>query len=129
MLVVYRFAVTEDETETFARDAEAALAALASCQGYLRGGLGRALDSFSDGEDATWMLWTEWSDVGSYRRSLSNFQVKMSTPLLSRALPEASGFEVLAECEPGGEPRRTDSDRTADPSGAVEDRARREAAR
>ncbi|MFC3494878.1 antibiotic biosynthesis monooxygenase [Glycomyces rhizosphaerae] len=129
MLVVYRFAVTEDETESFARDAEGALAALASCQGYLRGGLGRALDSFGDGEDATWMLWTEWSDVGSYRRALSNFQVKMSTPLLSRALPEASGFEVLAECAPGGEPQRTDSDRTADPAGAVEDRARRETAR
>jgi hypothetical protein len=124
VLVVYRFAVTEGETEAFARDAEGALAALASCAGYERGGLGRALDSFTDGEDATWMLWTEWSDVGSYRRALSNFQVKMSTPLLSRALPEASGFEVLAECEPGGEPRRTNSDRTADP-----DEARREASR
>lgn len=119
MLVLYRFAVDEGETETFARDAEAALAALASCEGYLRGGLGRAVD-----EDAVWMLWTEWSGVGSYRRALSNFQVKMATPLLSRALPEASGFEVLAECEPGGEPRRAGSDRAADP-----DEARREAAR
>jgi hypothetical protein len=124
VLVVYRFAVTEGETETFARDAEGALAALASCEGYERGGLGRALDSFTDGEDSTWMLWTEWNDVGSYRRALSNYQVKMSTPLLSRALPEASGFEVLAECEPGGEPQRTGSDRTDDP-----DEARREAAR
>ena len=88
MLVVYRFAVTEGETEAFARDAEGALAALASCAGYERGGLGRALDSFTDGEDTAWMLWTEWSDVGSYRRALSNFQVKMATPLLSRALPE-----------------------------------------
>jgi hypothetical protein len=124
VLVVYRFAVTEGETEAFARDAEGALAALASCAGYERGGLGRALDSFTDGEDTAWMLWTEWSDVGSYRRALSNFQVKMATPLLSRALPEASGFEVLAECEPGGEPRRTGSDREPDP-----DEARREAAR
>ncbi len=124
MLVVYRFAVSEGETATFSRDAETALAALASCDGYLRGGLGRALDSFGDAEDAVWMLWTEWSDVGSYRRSLSNFQVKMSTPLLSRALPEASGFEVLAECAPGGEPKRTGSDRTDDP-----DEARREASR
>lgn len=129
MLVVYRFAVTEGETEAFARDAEGALAALASCGGYERGGLGRALDSFTDGEDTTWMLWTEWSDVGSYRRALSNYQVKMSTPLLSRALPEASGFEVLAECEPGGRPKRTGSDRAPDPAGAVEDRARREATR
>ncbi|MFG3339109.1 antibiotic biosynthesis monooxygenase [Glycomyces sp. NPDC048151] len=124
MLVVYRFAVTEGETDAFARDAEDALAALASCAGYERGGLARALDSFTDGEDATWMLWTEWNDVGSYRRALSNFQVKMSTPLLSRALPEASGFEVLAECAPGGEPQRSGSDRTVDP-----DQARREAAR
>jgi hypothetical protein len=124
VLVLYRFAVSEGETETFAPDAESALAALASCEGYLRGGLGRAMDTFGDAEDATWILWTEWHDVGSYRRALSNFQVKMSTPLLSRALPEASGFEVLAECEPGGEPRRTGSDRTPDP-----DEARREAAR
>ncbi|WP_187350629.1 antibiotic biosynthesis monooxygenase [Glycomyces terrestris] len=123
MLVVYRFAVTEGETERFARDAEDALAALASCGGYVRGSLGRALDDF-DADGAVWMLATEWDDVGSYRRALSNFQVKMATPLLSRALPEASGFEVLAECEPGGTPRRTGSDREADP-----DSARREAAR
>jgi len=123
VLVVYRFAVTEGEAETFSRDAEGALGALASCGGYLRGGLGRAIDDF-DAEDGVWLLWTEWGDVGSYRRALSNYEVKMATPLLSRALPEASGFEVLAECEPGGTPRRTDSDRTADP-----DEARREAAR
>lgn len=123
MLVVYRFAVTEGETESFSRDAEDALAALASCEGYLRGGLGRAVDDF-DADDSVWMLWTEWSGVGVYRRALSNFQVKMSTPLLSRALPEASGFEVLAECGPGERPTRAESDRTADP-----DEARREAAR
>ncbi|THV31437.1 antibiotic biosynthesis monooxygenase [Glycomyces paridis] len=124
MLVVYRFAVTEGEAESFSRDAEDALAALASCEGYLRGGLGRAVDDFGAEGQSTWTLWTEWGGVGSYRRALSNFRVKMSTPLLSRALPEASGFEVLARCAPGGEPERTDSDRTADP-----DRARREAAR
>ncbi|GAB3230648.1 hypothetical protein GCM10027447_25280 [Glycomyces halotolerans] len=118
MLVLYRFAVSERETEDFARDAETALAALASCDGYLRGGLCRAVD-----EDATWLLWSEWSGVGAYRRSLSNYQVKMSTPLLSRALPEASGFEVLAECAPGGEPVASGSDRSEDP-----ERARREAA-
>lgn len=123
MLVVYRFAVTEGETERFARDAEDALAALASCEGYVRGGLGRAVDDF-DAEDSVWMLWTEWGGVGVYRRALSNYRVKMATPLLSRALPEASGFELLAECAPGGEPVRADSDRTADP-----DEARREAAR
>ena len=119
MLVLYRFAVTESGTEDFARDAEAALAALASCDGYVRGALARAVD-----EDETWLLSTEWIGVGAYRRALSNFQVKMSTPLLSRALPEASGFEVLAECAPGGEPTRSDTDRSADP-----DAARRGAAR
>lgn len=119
MLVLYRFAVPERETDDFARDAEAALSALASCQGYLRGGLSRAVD-----DEVTWLLWTEWDGVGSYRRALSNYQVKMSTPLLSRALPEASGFEVLAECEPGGEPVRSGSDRSED-----SDAARREASR
>lgn len=124
MLVVYRFAVTEGETATFSRDAEDALAALASCEGYLRGGLGRAVDDFNDSGPASWLLWSEWGGVGAYRRALSNYQVKMATPLLSRALPEASGYEVLAECAPGERPRRSDSDRTEDP-----DQARREAAR
>lgn len=119
MLVLYRFAVAEHETEDFSRDAEAALAALASCDGYVRGGLGRAVD-----EDATWLLFTEWAGVGAYRRALSNYRVKMSTPLLSRALPEASGFEVLAECAPAGEPVGAGSDRSDDP-----DAARREASR
>ncbi|WP_026922859.1 hypothetical protein [Glycomyces arizonensis] len=119
MLVLYRFAVDQSETEDFSRDAEAALAALASCDGYVRGGLGHAVD-----EDATWMLWTEWIGIGAYRRALSSYQVKMSTPLLSRALPEASGFEVFAECAPGGEPARTGSDRSDDPQTARQEASR-----
>ncbi|WP_100447174.1 antibiotic biosynthesis monooxygenase [Glycomyces xiaoerkulensis] len=119
MLVLYRFAIAERETEEFANEAETALAALAACDGYVRGGLSRAVD-----EDETWLLWTEWSGVGVYRRALSNYQVKMSTPLLSRALPEASGFEPLAECAPGAAPVRTGSDRSDDP-----DLARRESRR
>ncbi|WP_026929096.1 antibiotic biosynthesis monooxygenase [Glycomyces tenuis] len=119
MLVLYRFAVSEGETEDFSRDAEAALAALASCDGYVRGRLGRAVD-----EDETWLLLTEWAGVGSYRRALSNYQVKMATPLLSRALPEASAFEVLAECAPGGEPIGSGSDRSEDP-GTARQEARR----
>ena len=113
MLVLYRFAVAEPEADEFAREAEVALSALAACPGYERGGLSRAVD-----EDSTWLLWTEWAGVGAYRRALSSYRVKLSTPLLSRALPEASGFEVLAECAPGGEPVRSGSDR-ADGSAAA----------
>ena len=119
MLVLYRFTVSETETNTFEREAETALEALAACDGYARGGLGRAVD-----EDGAWLLWTEWDGVGAYRRALSNYQVKLSTPLLSRALPQASAFEVLAECAPGDAPERIGSDRSDDP-----DAARREAAR
>ncbi|THV43611.1 antibiotic biosynthesis monooxygenase [Glycomyces buryatensis] len=119
MLVLYRFAVTESETDDFSRDAETALTALAACDGYVRGGVGRAVD-----EDATWLLWTEWTGVGVYRRALGNYQVKMSTPLLSRALPEASGFEVLAECAPGDTPVRSGSDRSDDAEAARRESAR-----
>jgi quinol monooxygenase YgiN len=106
MLVVNRFAVGADEAESFAREAAVALEALAACAGYVRGGLGRAVD-----DERAWMLWTEWSGVGAYRRALSSYDVKMCTPLLGRALPEPSGYEVLTECGPGGRAELRDSDR------------------
>jgi hypothetical protein len=90
MLVVNRFELTEAQTEQFQQDAKAALSALSACRGFVRGRCGAGLDSPS-----TWTLVTEWETVGAYRRALSSFDVKMyGTPLLSRALPEASAFEV-----------------------------------
>lgn len=96
MLVLNRFLVTT--SEPFVERAHAALAALASSDGYVRGELTRALD-----DPAQWCLVTEWKNVGSYRRALGRFEVKVAaTPLLAESLMEASAYETLASAPPGG---------------------------
>ena len=94
MLVVNRFRVPEDETETFRVALETALAVLSGQRGYDGGRLGRNVD-----DPELWTMVTRWRDVGSYRRSLSTYDVKVgAVPLLSRALDEPSAYE---EVEPG----------------------------
>jgi len=105
VLVVLRFEVA-DEVE-FLTAAGDALEVLAARPGYRRGQLGRAYD-----DPAVWCLVTEWESVGAYRRALSAYEVKLrATPLLARALPEASAFEPLATAEPGGSVTVANSDR------------------
>jgi hypothetical protein len=87
-----------DTSPDFAERAQAALAALADRPGYLRGTLGRSTD-----EPDAWVLLTEWANVGSYRRALGNYQVKLhATPLLASALDLPGGFEALLDVGPGG---------------------------
>ena len=90
MLVVNRFRVEEDDV-VFRADLDRALAVLAACDGFEDGRLGRNLD-----DPALWVMVTRWRDVGSYRRALSSYDVKLgAVPLLSRALDEPSAFEDL----------------------------------
>jgi quinol monooxygenase YgiN len=90
MLVVTRFTVSDDGTE-FERRLCDAVAALAARPGYLSSRWGRAVD-----DPAAWVLVTEWENVGSYRRALSAYDVKLSAvPLLSLAHDEPSAFELL----------------------------------
>ena len=50
------------------------------------------------------MLVTEWENVGSYRRALGNYDVKLrATPLLGEAIDLPSAFESLADVSAGGE--------------------------
>ena len=75
--------------------AQGALDALAARPGYVGGLLGRNLD-----DPGLWLLTTTWADVGSYRRALSAYDVKVAAvPLLSRAVDEPSAYEGV---EPGG---------------------------
>lgn len=77
-----------------ARDA---LAVLSEQTGFVRGWLGRAVD-----DPDLLVLAHEWADVGSYRRALSAYDVKLRWPFLGTAADEASAFEVLVARGPGG---------------------------
>jgi quinol monooxygenase YgiN len=91
VLVVTRFDVPEGESAAFLPRAQAALAAFAARPGYVRGRIGRAAD-----DPTAWVLTTEWTGVGAYRRSLSAYDVKVdAAPLLSLGRDEPSAFEVL----------------------------------
>ena len=94
MLVVTRFRVADPDGPRFRAQAEAALDALAARPGYLDGRIGRNVD-----DPALWVLTTTWVDVGSYRRALSAYDVRVAAvPLLSRAIDEPSAYETV---EPG----------------------------
>lgn len=91
----------------FEARAQAALDVLGQRDGFLRGSLARSTDDTAD-----WVLVTEWRNVGSYRRALGNFDVKLrATPLLSEALDLPSSFETLVDARPGEALRTFASDR------------------
>ena len=110
MLVVTRFTIDEADAESFEQRCRTALAALAARPGYRGGRIARAVDV-----PESWLLICEWDNIGSYRRSLSGFDVKMAaTPLLAQAAAEPSGYEVLFEDGPGADSSVRVSDRARD---------------
>jgi quinol monooxygenase YgiN len=91
VLVVNRFRVPEDDSTQFRVDLEAAYAVLARQRGYVEGQLGRNVD-----DPTLWTMVTRWSNVGSYRRALSSYDVKTgAVQLLGRAIDEPSAYESL----------------------------------
>jgi antibiotic biosynthesis monooxygenase len=91
----------------FAVRAQQALTVLSARPGFVRGSLGRSTD-----DDNDWVLVTEWRNVGSYRRALGNYDVKVhATPLLGEAIDLPSAFEALAEVSSDGELSVQTSDR------------------
>ena len=89
--MVTRFDVPDGESAAFLPRAQAALAAFAARPGYVRGRIGRAAD-----DPTVWVVTTEWTGVGAYRRSLSSYDVKVdAAPLLALGRDEPSAFEVL----------------------------------
>lgn len=107
MLVVSRFdvnAAPDSAGAAFLSRAEGAVAAMSTRPGYLSSRIARAVD-----EPAVWVLITEWESVGTYRRAMGAFDVRIAAAqLLGEARDEPSTFEVL-----GGEPDhpRSSSDR------------------
>ena len=91
MLVVNRFRVPVESAGEFRADLEAALEVLAQQKGYAEGRLGRNVD-----DPTLWAMVTRWVDVGSYRRALTSYEVKMgAVRLLSRAIDEPSAYESM----------------------------------
>ncbi|MCL2542728.1 MAG: antibiotic biosynthesis monooxygenase [Nocardioidaceae bacterium] len=87
MLVVNRFRGGEG----LRADLEGVLALLAAQPGYVEGSIGRNLD-----EPDLWVLTTRWESVGTYRRALSSYDLKLhGLPVLSRAIDEPSAYELV----------------------------------
>ena len=83
---------------TWLADASAALGVLADQSGYCGGWVGRALDDADAG-----VMVTEWGDVGSYRRALSAYDVKLHAwGFLATACDGPSAYEVLHGRPVGG---------------------------
>lgn len=88
MFAIARFEVTPDRSESFLRDLEVAHRALADCEGYLTGRVGSNTD-----QPGLIAMITEWRNIGSYRRALSNYQVKLvAVPILAMAIDEPGGY-------------------------------------
>jgi quinol monooxygenase YgiN len=91
VLVISRFRYDVDATEKARADLALCLEELGRLPGFLTGAVGRALD-----DPSLWVLQTRWENVGSYRRALSSYEVKVAAvPLLSQALDEPSAYEIV----------------------------------
>lgn len=91
MIAINSFGVDPGDTSQFLATAQRVVGAFAARPGYRNGWVGRAAD-----DPSTWVLSTEWADVGSYRRALGSAAVRMAaTQLLSAARNEPTAFEVL----------------------------------
>jgi quinol monooxygenase YgiN len=109
VIVISRFTVAASDAEDFLARARPALDAFAARPGYLRGSIGRAAD-----DPALWTIVTEWAGVGAFRRSLSDFDVKVhAAPLLADSISEPAAYEVIVSAEGAGE--------TVTPSGRAAD--------
>src|SRR6476620_8716043 len=94
VLVVNRFRVSPDRAPSFRVELETSRQALAACLGYAGGEIGRNVD-----DPELWVLTTRWENVGSYRRALSSYDVKLrAVAVLGRAIEEPSAYE---SAEPG----------------------------
>jgi heme oxygenase (mycobilin-producing) len=103
-----------DDPEQFEATASHALSVLASRPGCEYVELLSALD-----EAGLYLIVSRWQDVGSYRRALSSFEVKMSVvPLLASAADEPSAFGVHLRATPNGEVQLFDHDRAPDADSA-----------
>ncbi|GAB2661740.1 antibiotic biosynthesis monooxygenase family protein [Kribbella swartbergensis] len=91
MFVVIRFRVAEGEQAEFAVRLQAAVDVLRKQKGFVAARVGRNVD-----DPELIALSMEWLNVGSYRRALSPYEVKLTAvPLLSLAIDEPTAYDDL----------------------------------
>ena len=89
MLAIARFSTPLAQAAEFEAQLSVALEAFSACAGFVSGEYGQNLD-----DTTLWSLVTRWENVGSYRRALSNLNVKMNAiPLLAQAIDEPGAYE------------------------------------
>lgn len=97
MLAVTRHRVPADDEAGFLARSEELMTALQGSAGHIATKVARALD-----DPTEWMIVSEWVNVGSYRRALSSYEVRVcAIPLSASAADEPSAFEVLLDGETG----------------------------
>lgn len=91
MFVVIRFRVPASEQPAFETRLAAAVAVLAEQKGFVAARAGRNVD-----DPELLALTMEWENIGSYRRGLSPYDVKLAAvPLLSEAIDEPTAYESI----------------------------------
>jgi hypothetical protein len=109
-LVVTRYRVPDASATAFRDRIRDALDAFAGTAGFLGGRVGRSTD-----EPDLWVLQMSFRDLGSYRRALSSYDVKLrAVPVMYDALDEPSAFEVLEQAGVDTGEARATSDLAAD---------------
>ena len=89
MLAIARFSVPLADAAHFENQLAVSLDAFSACAGFVDGEFGQNLDDLT-----LWSLVTRWENVGSYRRALSNNNVKMNAiPTLALAIDEPGAYE------------------------------------
>ncbi|TCO35662.1 antibiotic biosynthesis monooxygenase [Kribbella steppae] len=96
MFVVIRFRVPEAEQAEFAVRLQAAVDVLRKQKGFVATRAGWNVD-----DPELIALTMEWENIGSYRRALSPYEVKLTAvPLLSLAIDEPSAYDDLPDFLP-----------------------------
>lgn len=92
MLLVARLRPPLDEA-AFRAEIRAAIEALSVRPGHIASRLARALD-----DPSMWVLVSEWENVGSYRRALSSYDVKMASGVLMGAvIEEPTAYDAVID--------------------------------
>ena len=89
--MVIRFRVRDVQQEEFLERLGVAVEVLSRQQGFVAARAGRNAD-----DPELLALSMEWENIGSYRRALSPYEVKLAAvPLLSQAIDEPTAYESL----------------------------------